>query len=249
VGRKRDLHDSMLYREGAGNGDSSDEERSHKRVKETHLAAGNTNSDPNPASYISPPLKEPAEVEASDLHCGKPFSEDSREETDNAPEPSKQSILESVGDGSDASHAPAAVLNNVVPTTWNQGVQSGLRTSFGSKSKRRSRLVNSNSLMGDGPDNSLEPATSSPLQEDPMQVDDSSRSSDDKNAAFMGNGIFSTNNEAKPRSAPWEQIEVLSSQDLPNHQEPQHLISRAQSHPEDDTRDMTKKMAMMAQLN
>ena len=176
MGRKRDLHDSMLYREGADNGDSSDEERYHKRVKETHLPSGDTNSEPNPASYISPPLQEPAEVEAPDLHHGKQFSETSREETDNAPEPAKQSILESVGDGSDVSQAPAAFLNNAVPATWNQGVQSGLRTSFGSKSKRRSRLVNSNSLMGDGPDNSLEPATSSTLQEDPMQVDDSSRS-------------------------------------------------------------------------
>ena len=239
VGRKRDLHDSMLYREGAGNGDSSDEERYHKRVKETHLPSGDTNSEPNPASYISPPLQEPAEVEAPDLHHGKQFSETSREETDNAPEPAKQSILESVGDGSDVSQAPAAFLNNAVPATWNQGVQSGLRTSFGSKSKRRSRLVNSNSLMGDEPDNSLEPATSSTLQEDPMQVDDGSRSSDDKNAAFMGNGLFSTNNEAKPPSAQREQIEVLSSQDLSNHQEPQHRISRAQSHPEDDTRDVT----------
>lgn len=239
MGRKRDLHDSMLYREGAGNGDSSDEERSHKRVKETHLPSGNTTSDPNPASYISPPLQEPAELASSDLHHGKQVSESSREETDKAPEPAKQSILESVGDGSDVSQAPAEVLNNAVPTTWNQGVQSGLRTSFGSKSKRRSRLVNSNSLVGDGPDNIPDPATPSMLQEDPMQVDDTSRSSDDKDAAFMGNGKFSTDNEAQTPSAQLGQIEVLSSQDLPTHQEPQHRVSGTQSHPEDDTRDMT----------
>ncbi len=239
VGRKRDLHDSTLYREGAGNGDSSDEERSYKRVKQTHLPSGNTNSEPNPASYISPQLPEPAEVEAPDLHHGKPFSQSSRGETDMAPEPAKLSILESVGDGPDVSQAPAEVLNNAVPTTWNQGVQSGLRTSFGSKSKRRSRLVNSNSLMGDGPDNSLDPATPPILQEDPMQVDDGLRSSDDKNAALMGNGKISTNNEAKPPSAQREQIEVLSSQNMPTYEEPQHRISGAQSHPEDDMRGMT----------
>jgi hypothetical protein len=238
VGRKRDLHDSMLYREGAGNGDSSDEERSHKRVKETHLHSSNTNTEPNLASYISPPsLQEPAEVDASNLQHGKQVSESSREETDKA-EPAKQSMLEFVGDGSDVSQAPAEVLNNAVSTTWNQGVQSGLRTSFGSKSKRRSRLVNSNSLVGDEPDTSLDPATST-LQEDPMQVDDTSRSSDDKNAAFMGNSKFSTNNETQALSAQRGQIEVLSSQDLPTHQEPQHHISEAQSHPEDNTRDTT----------
>src|SRR5258708_984428 len=86
VGRKRDLHDSMQYREPADAGDSSDEERSHKRVKETHLPLDTISLELDMALNDSHSLdQQPSEVEAKESSClerEKPASELSRKVMD-----------------------------------------------------------------------------------------------------------------------------------------------------------------------
>lgn len=252
MGRKRDLHDLMHYRESADAGGPSDKERSSKRVKETHLPSNTTSSELNlalnePYSLAQQPLE--MEVESSSyLQHEKRVPVNSPEETDKADtsEAATQSIFETVEGGISVSRS----ILDVIPATWNQGVQSGLRTSFGGKSKRRSRRVNSDGLMEDGSGSNVDVAIPSALQEDdPMRSDQGvSRGSDDENDELLVDSKSLTTNQAQSLSAQAAQIEVPNSQNLPAYQELQPRISEPQSHRDNDTQEEAKVTEEQADL-
>jgi hypothetical protein len=242
----------MQYRESADAGGSSDEERSSKRVKETHLSSNATSSELHlafnePHSLGQQPLEMEAES-SSYLQREKPVSVNSPEETDkaNTSEAATQAIFETV----EGEISVPRSLFDVIPATWNQGVQSGLRTSFGGKSKRRSRRDNSHSLMGDGPGSNVDVAIPSALQEDsPTRFDQGiSRGSDDENDELLVDSKSLTTNQAHPLSAQAAQIKVPNSQYFPAYRELQPCISEPQSHRDNDTREETMVTEEQADL-
>jgi hypothetical protein len=245
VGRKRDLHDSMQYRESVDAGDSSDEERSHKRVKETHLPSDTTSPELHLALNDSHSLEQqPSEVEAKEssrLEREKPESALSRKEMDKEDAATTRSIPGIVEHGSDGSQSAAGV-QNAIPATWNQGVQSGVRTSFAGKSKRRSRQVNPIRLMGERPESSLDSAIPSATEEDtPMLRDeDTARASDDKIDELVDDGKALISNQT--------QTETLSSQASFPYQEPQARISESRRHLEGQAWESTNTIETQADL-
>lgn len=245
MGRKRDLHDSMQYREPADAGDSSDEERSHKRVKETHLPLDTISLELDMALNDSHSLdQQPSEVEAKESSClerEKSASELSRKVMDKPDATTTRSIPGIVEHGSDGFQSAAGV-QNAIPATWNQGVQSGVRTSFAGKSKRRSRQVNPISLMGERPESSLDSVIPSATEEDtPMLCDeDTARVSDDKIDELVDDGKALTSNQA--------QTEMLSSLASFPYQEPQARISESGSHLEEQAWEPTNIIETQAGL-
>ncbi|KAE9375684.1 hypothetical protein N431DRAFT_437181 [Stipitochalara longipes BDJ] len=234
VGRKRDLHDPVQYGESVDAGDSSDEERSHKRVK-TYIPLNDTASGlilaPN-GSHLT--AQRPTEVQANDssqLEREKCSSKPSTGETD---EVAKRLLPQNIGDGPGESQAAVEVQNNAVSTTWNTGVQSGLRTSFAGKSKRRSRHAKSISLTGERSQISLDPAAASVPQEEISMLLDQNTSgvSDDKNDELVDDNKVLTMSQTQVFPAQPAQTEMHSSRNSASHQGPQAHMLESQSHPE-----------------
>jgi hypothetical protein len=240
VGRKRDLRDLEQYR-SAGVGDSSDAERSHKRVKEIHQLSDTTTSELDLALNDPHSLTQhPSEVEIEEslhLEHEKLVSELSGKEIDKGNAAISGSIPGIVEDGRGGLQSTAGV-QNAAPATWNQGVQSGVRTSFAGKSKRRSRQVNPICIMGEKPESRLDPAIPSATEEDtPMLLDvDTAGVLVRKNDELVHDGKALTSSRA--------QTEALSGHGLFLDKEPQTRISESVRHLEMNT---TKTQATLLQ--
>lgn len=218
IGRKRDFQDSLQYRESV-TAESSDDERSRKRVKGAHVPS-NTESagDDLPINASYSPSQQFPEVDVDGLFRG---------ETGHA----TQSVLEFTEERSGASPSHAEVQGEALPATWNQGVQSGLRTSFGSKSRSR----RAPSKPENNRQSTLPPATqlTIPVQlGHPQDLLQHPRSSGDENDALMGGGKSSRSNQpVQVENVPAfpAQIEALSKEKGSGHQEAQAPISVSQS--------------------
>lgn len=243
VGRKRDLHDSMQYRESADAGDSSDEERSHKRIKGTHLSSNTTGSELQLAlndSYSSTEHSPEAGAEGSlSLHHSRPSPELSSKDADKVYTAAMQTTPKTIDGLSGVDQNPVEFQNNDMPATWNQGVQSGVRTSFAGKSKRRSRQVNSISLIGERPATKPNPAIAAE-DDGPMQLaQDASRGSNDQTDELVGHGKPFTTSQTQTLSVHLAQTEVLTRQDSYAYQKTPARISGSQSNLEDRSREAT----------
>ena len=242
VGRKRDLHDPTQHGESADPGDSSEDERSRKRVK-TDIPVNTRSSRFDLAPDGSQPTAHlPGEVEAngfSFLAHDKLVLEPSTEDPD---EVATQWLHGNNGDGPGEAQAAFEAQNNAVPTTWNTGVQSGLRTSFAGKSKRRSRHAKAISLTGEGSKINIDPTIASESREDaPMTLDqDALGISDYKNVELVDDGEVLTTTQVQGFPAQPAQTELHSSQHASSHHEPQAHILESRSHSEDGTQKVIK---------
>ncbi|KAN0112717.1 hypothetical protein V8E51_005668 [Hyaloscypha variabilis] len=229
VGRKRDLHDPTPYGVAANAGDSSDDERSRKRVKtSTPLNDAHSELDKAPDG---PRLaaQQPSEAEANDssqLECERLVSKSSMGEID---EPAAQGLLGNIGDGPAAAQAAIEVQKKAIPTTWNTGVQSGLRTSFAGTSKRRSRHAKSANLVEEGFNINLDPKIVSVPQEDtPMLLaPDMIGGSDDKNDELVDESKVLTTSQTQSFSAQLAKTKVRGRQNSDFRQEPHISESRS----------------------
>jgi hypothetical protein len=148
----------------------------------------------------------------------------------------EQPTLDLVQGAPGSSQTQAEVQSNSMPATWNQGVQSGLRTSFGRKSQ--SRRTPSNSLIPTKPEDNRQFALPSVMQVDvPMQLDrfqgplgETLRGSIDESGGFVRPWKDSTSNQQIQAGTVSSQTQVLSNKEISGHREPQAHISEPQSH-------------------
>ncbi|KAH6722041.1 hypothetical protein BKA61DRAFT_538845 [Leptodontidium sp. MPI-SDFR-AT-0119] len=138
AGRKRNLQESS--HDHAANSEEENDERSRKRVKDHQDPP--LDQEPLETNIASPSIRvsSPLRVEVDQSHQ-PPASEPAAfrpQETEKSPAPGDHSL---VGTGSVAYEPAPAPFGNTQPVaSWNGGVSSSLRTSFGSKPQALSSL-------------------------------------------------------------------------------------------------------------
>ena len=186
VGRKRDLHDPQ-HGKSADPGDSSEGERSHKRVKTDVPVQGTYSGLVLAPDASQSTAQQPGQVEVE----GSSLLARAKLMLEPLTAGSDEVAHRSSGDRPGEAQAVSEAQNNpIFPTTWNTGVQSGLRTSFAGKSKRRSRQARATSLTEEGSKIDIDPAIASVFQENastPLDQDGLG-SWDDKNDELMNDG-------------------------------------------------------------
>ena len=232
AGQKRDLDASMQDNESADN--TSCQERSHKRVKETSQTANATGLGLGLLESYQPAYL-PSGMEGQEsisVHSEKPPTDASKEATEKADiaPVAQQTSLEIAAGQPETSPLSVEAQNSATPT-WNAGVQSGLRTSFAGKSKRRSRQVHSSSLIvGDGSASSPVSMNTSNLREgSPMLLNQETPSDiGNRNKEPGIAGEFAESNGTAP-------LELSSSQNLSTYPESQVPLSKLRGHFEGGT--------------
>ena len=212
VGRKRVLQSFEQYRDTANDGDSSDEDRQAKRVKELHepayhLGVEDTMMSVDGSPYgHSPPMDVLSKAQdQAEKHSMEVPRMNGGNEIGLAP---NASLAQGEPEAPQLHQPKSQTLSTNCSTGWNSGVQAGLRTSFGSRAQSR-RMTTMSSTWNDidGDTNILPPSkqladTGLPPNQAPQDDDEGNPSFSDSNDESLVDGVaIAGNNDGHPQTA------------------------------------------------
>lgn len=243
AGRKRELQDALQYRDSIHADDSPEDDRSRKRFKETHPTSKDTSVNVDHTVEVSSSGVDIAV--STPLQNEQRVSELPRDETGQAQgsQTEEQSNLDLVQEELGMTRPPTEDQIHTFPKTWNQGIQSGLRTSFGNKG--RSRRITSKFPVTNEPNAIQHSEFSCTMELDtPPQRDDDQhqlgailRVSHGEDGKFVSDAPASTINHPVPLqatpsfSAP---INMPDTETVPDHQASQAPTSDIQGYAESE---------------